>query len=383
MENEILFKPNTLIRGVFEVDSKEYKAFNLMLQKMQLELQRGKDINKDTEIARISVNEFREIFKRNNEKSLEVIKSILDRLQNVKINFIDKNGIPTTAVLIPKVKIYKDEKELGFFMDKEVIEVFQQHLEGKKEFSPLNLTLMKKAKGFYSQRLYELLRSWSGEKRALIMSLKTLKEKLGITDRKSYDEYKNLNKAVLKPAIEEINKKFNMEVTYTAIKSGNRTTKVEFKINDLEPRRYDFKSGSFNEGADLQAKEPEILAEIPIGYEAEIIQTRLLSYGIRISANTLRVKQEEYGEELFIKAIKILEDRVQDDQQEKLKAPVRYLTGILDNLKNKSNEVAAPQISKAPAKKSNFTNFTQREYDYNKLENQLLGWDADDDEDDE
>lgn len=353
MENEILFKPNTLIRGVFEVDSKEYKAFNLMLQKMQLELQRGKDINKDTEIARISVNEFREIFKRNNEKSLEVIKSILDRLQNVKINFIDKNGIPTTAVLIPKVKIYKDEKELGFFMDKEVIEVFQQHLEGKKEFSPLNLTLMKKAKGFYSQRLYELLRSWSGEKRELVMSLKTLKEKLGITDRKSYDEYKNLNKAVLKPAIEEINKKFNMEVTYTAIKSGNRTTKVEFKINDLEPRRYDFKSGSFNKGADLKANEPEILAEIPMGYEPEIIQIRLLSYGIRISTNTLKVKQEEYGEELFIKAIKILEDRVQDNQQDKLKAPVRYLTGILENLKNKPRQTVAPQVTQQVNKKNN------------------------------
>lgn len=382
MENEILFKPNTLIRGVFEVDSKEYKAFNLMLQKMQLELQRGKDINKDTEIARISVNEFREIFKRNNEKSLEVIKSILDRLQNVKINFIDKNGIPTTAVLIPKVKIYKDEKELGFFMDKEVIEVFQQHLEGKKEFSPLNLTLMKKAKGFYSQRLYELLRSWSGEKRALIMSLKTLKEKLGITDRKSYDEYKNLNKAVLKPAIEEINKKFNMEVTYTAIKSGNRTTKVLFKINDLEPRRYDFKSGSFNEGTDLKAKEPEILAEIPMGYEPEMIQIRLLSYGVRISVNTLKLKQEEYGEELFISAVKTLEDRVQDEQQDKLKAPVRYLVGILNNLKNKSNQAAAPQIQQ-PNKKSNFANFTQREYDFDKLEKQLLGWDDGEDEDDE
>lgn len=133
----------------------------------------------------------------------------------------------------------------------------------------------------------------------------------------------------------------------------------------------------------MKVKETEVI-EVPSGYNAEDINIRLLvSYNVRISVNTLKLKQEEYGEQLFIKAVKILEDKVQDVQQDKLKAPVRYLTGILENLRNKSNADIAQQAIQQPNKRSNFANFTQREYDYNKLEKQLLGWDDGEDEDDE
>ncbi|MCI5637182.1 MAG: hypothetical protein SO136_08600, partial [Sarcina ventriculi] len=37
-------------------------------------------------------------------------------------------------------------------------------------------------------------------------------------------------------------------------------------------------------------------------------------------------------------------------------------------------------VPKSNNKPSNFANFTQREYDYDKLEAQLLGWDTSDDD---
>ena len=382
MSNDILFKPNALIRGVLDVESKEYKAFNLILQKMQMNLQNNIDINEKQVVAKIDIYELREIFRRNEEKNIETIKKTLDRLQNLKIEFKDDEGVETTAVLIPKIKKYSKDQSLGFFMDKEVIDLFKSQQERNKNFSPVNLGLLKKAKGFYSQRLYELLRAWSGEKSSIEFSLKYIKEKLSIEDRKSYEQFKALNSAVLKPAVKEINEKFNMRVEYKAVKKSRTVVGIEFIFNDLEPRRYDFGGSQANKISDLKVKGTEVI-EVPNGYNAEDINIRLLvSYNVRISVNTLKLKQEEYGEEAFIKAIKILEDRVQDTQQEKLKAPVRYLVGILENLKNKSNKATAPQRQQ-PNKKSSFDNFTQREYDYDKLEKQLLGWDTDDDEDDE
>lgn len=383
MSNDILFKPNALIRGVLDVESKEYKAFNLILQKMQMNLQNNIDINEKQIVAKIDIYELREIFRRNEEKNIETIKKTLDRLQNLKIEFKDNEGVETTAVLIPKIKKYSKEQSLGFFMDKEVIDLFKAQQERNKNFSPVNLGLLKKAKGFYSQRLYELLRAWSGEKSSIEFSLKYIKEKLSIEDRKSYEQFKALNSAVLKPAVKEINEKFNMSVEYKAVKKSRTVVGVEFIFNDLEPRRYDFGGSQANKISDLKVKETEVI-EVPSGYNAEDISIRLLvSYNVRISVNTLKLKQEEYGEQLFIKAVKILEDKVQDVQQDKLKAPVRYLTGILENLRNKSNADIAQQAIQQPNKRSNFANFTQREYDYNKLEKQLLGWDDGEDEDDE
>ena len=383
MSNDILFKPNALIRGVLDVESKEYKAFNLILQKMQMNLQNNIDINDKQIVAKIDIYELREIFRRNEEKNIETIKKTLDRLQNLKIEFKDNEGVETTAVLIPKIKKYSKEQSLGFFMDKEVIDLFKAQQERNKNFSPVNLGLLKKAKGFYSQRLYELLRAWSGEKSSIEFSLKYIKEKLSIEDRKSYEQFKALNSAVLKPAVKEINEKFNMSVEYKAVKKSRTVVGVEFIFNDLEPRRYDFGGSQANKISDLKVKETEVI-EVPSGYNAEDINIRLLvSYNVRISVNTLKLKQEEYGEQLFIKAVKILEDKVQDVQQDKLKAPVRYLTGILENLRNKSNADIAQQAIQQPNKRSNFANFTQREYDYNKLEKQLLGWDDGEDEDDE
>ena len=383
MSNDILFKPNALIRGVLDVESKEYKAFNLILQKMQMNLQNNIDINEKQIVAKIDIYELREIFRRNEEKNIETIKKTLDRLQNLKIEFKDNEGVETTAVLIPKIKKYSKEQSLGFFMDKEVIDLFKAQQERNKNFSPVNLGLLKKAKGFYSQRLYELLRAWSGEKSSIEFSLKYIKEKLSIEDRKSYEQFKALNSAVLKPAVKEINEKFNMSVEYKAVKKSRTVVGVEFIFNDLEPRRYDFGGSQANKISDLKVKETEVI-EVPSGYNAEDINIRLLvSYNVRISVNTLKLKQEEYGEQLFIKAVKILEDKVQDVQQDKLKAPVRYLTGILENLRNKSNADIAQQAIQQPNKGSNFANFTQREYDYNKLEKQLLGWDDGEDEDDE
>ena len=57
-------------------------------------------------------------------------------------------------------------------------------------------------------------------------------------------------------------------------------------------------------------------------------------------------------------------------KQGKITAPVKYLTGILENLNNKSLNEEADD-----SKKLRFNNFEPRKYDYDELEKKLLGWD--------
>ena len=378
MESQVLFKPNQLIRSVLDVNSNDYKIFNLALQKTQLKLyELG---NKDNILIPVclSPEEIKEIYKNNNENRLTDVFKTLEKLCNVPIKWKDENKI-IISTLFSSVEIDSKNFNIVVYIDIKVVKVLNQYRQ--KGYTPIDLGLTKKANGFYSVRLYELLRSWCNTKRIIEISLIDLKATLAIENVKSYDNFANLRIKVIDRAIAEIKEKMNMEITYNVTKKNKKVNTIIFKVLDYGPRHYDFNSKS-NGLVEQNKNEMQITEEMPSGYEPEGIQIRLLSYGIRISANTLKLKQEEYGEQLFIKAVKILEDRVQDAQQEKLKAPVRYLTGILDNLKNKSNKTTAPQIQQ-PNKKINFTNFTQREYDFDKLEKQLLGWDDGEDEDDE
>ena len=378
MESQVLFKPNQLIRSVLDVNSNDYKIFNLALQKTQLKLyELG---NKDNILIPVclSPEEIKEIYKNNNENRLTDVFKTLEKLCKVPIKWKDENKI-IISTLFSSVEIDSKNFNIVVYIDIKVVKVLNQYRQ--KGYTPIDLCLTKKANGFYSVRLYELLRSWCNTKRIIEISLIDLKATLAIENVKSYDNFANLRIKVIDRAIAEIKEKMNMEITYNVTKKNKKVNTIIFKVLDYGPRHYDFNSKS-NGLVEQNKNEMQITEEMPSGYEPEGIQIRLLSYGIRISANTLKLKQEEYGEQLFIKAVKILEDRVQDAQQEKLKAPVRYLTGILDNLKNKSNKTTAPQIQQ-PNKKINFTNFTQREYDFDKLEKQLLGWDDGEDEDDE
>lgn len=101
-----------------------------------------------------------------------------------------------------------------------------------------------------------------------------------------------------------------------------------------------------------------------------------------------------FSMEVILKACDICSQRLN-------RADFRYIDGILTKWKKDNlytlEDIATKDVNKTPQiqtpnykpnnfynknKSSNSANFTQREYDYDKLEKQLLGWDEDDDDDD-
>lgn len=103
--------------------------------------------------------------------------------------------------------------------------------------------------------------------------------------------------------------------------------------------------------------------------------------------------QYNFSTEVILKACEICSQRLN-------RADFRYIDGILTKWYNDNittlDDIATKDINKtaqtqnntyknnnnfySKEKPSNFSNFTQREYDYNKLEKQLLGWDDGDDD---
>lgn len=230
--DEILFKSNALIKSNVSITSNEYKMFNQILYKCQVE----KD-NIHQMVAKISVEELRELAKNNNDNTPKALLKTLETFVDTKIKFVVANRTIVTT-LINKVAVDNHTLDFKCYLDKELFEV----LMGYKElgYSPINLKLVKNAKGYYTQRFYELFRVWSGTKTKVTYTIAELKEIFMIETGNSYDRYFNFKTKVIKPAVEEITKKLNMDVTFIENKVGRTVVSLTFFVDDKEPRLYSF-----------------------------------------------------------------------------------------------------------------------------------------------
>ena len=109
-------------------------------------------------------------------------------------------------------------------------------------------------------RLYELMAQYKNSReKSRDITLENLKEWLQIADK--YPEVRDFKKRVLTPAINEINAKSDLLVSYEPIKSGRKITGLHFKIkvkkSKLTPPKYPprphVRAGSHEEGVYFRA----------------------------------------------------------------------------------------------------------------------------------
>ena len=376
---EVLFKSNTLIKSNINITSVEYKIFNRILYKCQIE----KDNNQQL-IAILTIDELNSIVKNKSENTLKALTESLEKFIKIPIRF-EKQKSYVITTLINKVVVDKENLNFNCYLDKDLYEV----LMGYKEigYSPINLKMIKQANGYYTQRFYELFRVWSGLNKDVTYTVEQLKEWLMIEEGMSYDRYYNFKIKVVEPALKEINQKLNMRVSYTENKVGRSVKSLTFIVEDREPRQYDFNKDKTIKGQISIDEMALDLIESENCYKAldlsekdncedllksteetlDVIQDSLKNARIKIAFSTINKLKTKYGEDLVCNGVNIM---CNNSKQGKITAPVKYLTGILENLNNKPLDKEFDN-----SKNLRFNNFEPREYDYNELEKKLLGWD--------
>ncbi|WP_294196918.1 replication initiation protein [uncultured Clostridium sp.] len=313
MNNEILFKPNGLILATANkaVTSTEYKIYDTLLQRCQ--------VTKDEHWrkAEISREELRNIVKSNDNSTIEELKKMLEKFMSVKIRF--KLGKKHYGATLLADYIYdEDEDTFTCSMSENVYMALMHYTEFG--YSPIDIKLVKRAKGFYTQKIYQLLRMWSRENKQVNkeFTLEQIKEVCDIVEGTSYDLYKAFKNRVILPAVKEINEKLNMQVTFNEIKTGRRITKIEFIFIDFEPRTYEFNNN-------------DVIIELnEVGKENSLVKL-LKEYSLKpIAITTLEKLEKEYGIEILEKAICIMGE---NNRKKRVGAPVKYLKSILENIK--------------------------------------------------
>jgi plasmid replication initiation protein len=81
----------------------------------------------------------------------------------------------------------------------------------------------------YSIRIYELLQQFrsTGDR---TIALEDFRSMLNLDDK--YQQFKDLNKLLLKPAIAELNEKSDLAVTFETIKQGRKVIALRFRFRD-------------------------------------------------------------------------------------------------------------------------------------------------------
>lgn len=317
--NEILFKPNGLILASANktITSSEFKLYDTLLQRCQI----TKDLNWRT--AKLSREEIKSIITNNDKTTIEEIKKVLDKFIGVNIKF--KLGRRDYSATLIAEYIY--DNDLDIFtcsMSENVYMALMTYTEFG--YSPIDLKMVRQAKGFYTQKIYQMLRIWSRNNISVTKTylVEQIKEVCDIFPGTSYDVYGNFKKKVLKPAIKEINEKLNMKVEYEELKSGRRVTQIKFTCTDFETRQYEFSSN-------------DVIVEANAPCKDNSYEKIFKEYGMKpIAISTLEKLEKEYGTELLENAICIM---VENNKKKKIGAPVKYLTSVLSNIKEKDPNI--------------------------------------------
>ena len=227
---EVLFKSNTLIKAKYDFTV----AQNRLLQKVFYEIQKNK-----TNIATIDTIELKKIIKSKDINTIPGIKTFLNNLKANEIMQIKSNKSWTVVNVISGFEYL--EKENSFRIEIPILLLDLIHQYTKTGFTPTNVTKYISLGATNAQRLYELLRMWTGNKTIIEYSVDEIKEYL-LLDNK-YNLFSNFRRRIIEPVIKELKEKELLDIyNVEYVKTGRRVTSIKFYVNDLEPRTYKFET---------------------------------------------------------------------------------------------------------------------------------------------
>ncbi|MGL4913852.1 MAG: replication initiation protein [Romboutsia sp.] len=229
---KILMKNNVLIQAKYSLTLVENRIFLLMMYKLQRE-------SEGVLSCQISHDEFKLVIKHAKDKTIKSISNSLSNLRKKSIFFMEEKekgkGIIWGEYGFLNGFIYDEEtKTFKIEASQKIYDLLNTYLQ--TGYTPANLAVLFSMKNYYAQRLYDLLRLWSGTKSVINYNIKDLKMYLQLED--SYPEYGNFKRRVITPAIKELNETGYFEVEFKENKVGRKVESLDFLVKDLDRRKY-------------------------------------------------------------------------------------------------------------------------------------------------
>lgn len=155
----------------------------------------------------------------------DITKSLLSKVLVINL---DKDRVLQTHFVQSAEYISKDGT-VEFMLDKKLKPYV---IELKNQFTSIKVSELMSFRSIYAARLYELLYSYKkiGKRE---FTIEEFKESLDIRG-KSYESFGNINKRVITPSIEEINRSTPCTITVKFIKMGRSVNSISFTIKEKD-----------------------------------------------------------------------------------------------------------------------------------------------------
>jgi len=115
-------------------------------------------------------------------------------------------------------------------------EVLRYISQLQSRFTTYKLRNIATLQSSHSIRLYELLQRFN-DKNYRVILIDDFREALGLGDK--YPEFKILNRAVIKPSVEELNQRSDLVIEYDTIKKGRTVTALAFTFKENKQMKMD------------------------------------------------------------------------------------------------------------------------------------------------
>ena len=242
-----LFKPNELISAIdqIQVNRTAKHLCNYFLQYAQQQIKFNNHTSNKFELTISRLNEEAQI----GLKDYKLIGRSLDALmQPVTIRPKDD---PKKFIKLVPIYLVAVDTEAGLYrynLAPEVLEI----LKASDYFTKLNLHEFNFLQSKHSIVIYEWLKRYEHAPKIPQISIDELRQITHTSDKKTYDNFTNLKRAVIDIAVTEITDKTPYAVTYTAIKTRAKTRD---KVTAIQ---FEFKRKSLNaEQQHIQTQQPE------------------------------------------------------------------------------------------------------------------------------
>jgi plasmid replication initiation protein len=192
---------------------------------------------------RIDALRYADVFGTTRQNAYMRMKEAEETLFNRRFSFFDEDGKLVKSRWISQVKYLDNEGAIEIVFTPAVVQGISR-INGVKEFfTQYLLSQTAQLKSVYSSRLYELLIQWRSTEKTPIINLEDFRAQLGIEENQ-YKLMSDFKKRVLDLAINDINEKTDIKVTYQQHKKGRSIFGFSFNFKQkksanqsVEPRR--------------------------------------------------------------------------------------------------------------------------------------------------
>jgi plasmid replication initiation protein len=222
LKNQVAVHHNDIIESSYMMTLNEKRLLLLGISKIDSR----KKLDKIT--ITVTVEEWEEWFPGSN--AYRDIKAASESLQTRYVRLHPKTNV-TKKVNWVDYSVYNDGTGKVEIVIGREMEKYLQNLWG--DFTKIDLLAVRKMSSVYGVRLYELARKMLFRKRPEeVYSIDDFRFVMNCQD--TYPEVKELKRAVIKPALKEINNKSDLKVSITDVKQGRKITGFLLRIDQSD-----------------------------------------------------------------------------------------------------------------------------------------------------